>query len=86
MDKKDIENMILKDACNEQDQLNTRRFKVAKLLEPINYKQEEDRTQAIESFVKSNMPYNEITNYVKQILSAGFVRTDRDHDEIPGVY
>ena len=58
----------LKSACEESDR-KERVEKVASILEGVHYKTETDKAEAIISFSKANLTYDEIENLIKPLRS-----------------
>ena len=56
----------LKSACEESER-RERVEKVAKILEGVHYKTESDKAQAIMSFSRANLNYEEIEQLVKRL-------------------
>jgi hypothetical protein len=56
----DIEQIIIKSTCAESDKLKQRKFKIAEILDDVNYEDKQEREMVIASFVKSRMTNGKI--------------------------
>ena len=60
-------NKNLKSACEQEDARKERVERVSQILEGVHYKTESEKAEAIISFSKANLNYEEIEQLVKRL-------------------
>ncbi|HEY7108062.1 MAG TPA: hypothetical protein VH415_01400 [Nitrososphaeraceae archaeon] len=85
----DFRAQIIKSACEEQDALDKRRYKIARILEPVRFEDENERGRSINAFLKSKMEISEIEAFAKWRIENEEVgisnKIDDSKKSIPGV-
>jgi hypothetical protein len=75
----------MKEACRKEDEINTRRFKVAQILKSLDYSEDKKRESAINAFSKSNMSLEEIEEFAKIMMKNTEYLNASKNKTTPGV-